>query len=216
MELPWAHLRAAAIGLVLLGNAIYALPLPVALSKAQMREEGRQQDVTTWKTVLGAVGVQVERETIEEWILWYARSGNDLHNTLKAPFKPLFGLLGANQAWALFASATTRPERLVVEIQTEPGGPWVPVLRRLDPCCTWRDDQVRYRRIRGVWDGQKDRPRTPYKNLQRWLADRALEDFPEARRVKVGLERTWSVYPWEDPDPRVERRHERIVERGER
>jgi hypothetical protein len=127
--------------------------------------------------------------------------------------KPVFDVLGTNQAWALFASATTKPERLVIQIQREGSLEWHVVTRRLDPCCTWKEDALRYRRIRGVWDGQRDRMRAAYKGMTKWVAREAFEDFPDATRVRVHLEQRISTYPWEPDDLTVEINHDRVHRR---
>jgi hypothetical protein len=208
-----AHLRAALLFLALLGNAIYALPLPSAVSRTEVEKEGFQSDIDLWEGWLGAAGIPVTHDDLEAFVVSATARLGSLHKTLKKPFAPLFRLVGANQAWALFASATTKPDRLVVEIERAPGSGWVPIERRLDPCCTWRDAQLRYRRIRGVWDGQQDAMRPGYKGLTKWIAREALLDHPDALRVRVWLEQTESVYPWETPEDGFRVRHERVHRR---
>lgn len=212
---PIAHLRAALLFLALLGNAVYALPLPAAVSAKDVKKEGHQRDITQWEGWLGSAGIAVTHAQLETFVVDSTAALGGLHKALKKPFKPLFDLVGANQAWALFASATTKPDRLVVEIERAPGSGWVPLERRLDPCCTWRDDQLRYRRVRGVWDGQQDSMRAGYKGLTKWLARQAFLEHPDALRMRVYLEQTVSYYPWEVPDvlPDLVIRHERVHRR---
>lgn len=208
-----SHVRAALLLFALLGNVIYALPLPTAVSRSEVKKEGRQSDIVQWERWLGAAGIAVTHAGLEDFVVDATGALGGIHKTLKKPFKPLFDLVGANQAWALFASATVKPDRLVIQIEREPGTGWVTIERRLDPCCTWRDDQLRYRRIRGVWDGQPDAMRPGYKGLTKWLARAAFLDHPDARRMRVVLEQTVSTYPWEPPDDTVVFRHERIHRR---
>ncbi|MEQ1568088.1 MAG: hypothetical protein ABMA64_20785 [Myxococcota bacterium] len=206
-------LRAALIALALLGHGVYALPLPDAISDEALASEAGQRDLALWHDALASVGVQVDRDALGAFAQDASRATSRLHRAMKVPFRPLFDLVGVNQAWALFASATTAPDRLVVEIE-RPGSPgWEKVLRRLDPCCTWLEPVIEYRRVRGVWDGQSGRMRPGYKGLARWLADRAFEAFPDATAVRVRLERAHEVYPWEPPDDRVESVHERTFVR---
>ena len=210
---PVAHLRAALLFLALLGNVIYALPLPAPVSAVEIEREGRQRDIEIWLGWLNSAGIAVTHEDLEEGVVAFTGTSGAVHKTLKRPFKPLFDLVGVNQAWALFASATIRPDRLVVEIERAPGSGWVTIERRLDPCCTWRDPQLRYRRIRGVWDSQKDTMRAGYKGLTKWIAREALLEHPEAQRVRISLEQVESTYPWEPKKTAVEMRHERVHRR---
>jgi hypothetical protein len=201
------HVRAAFIGLVLLAHGIYALPLPSALTPADLREDWRQADIEMWRGWLAKAGIDVTREGIEQGMLGVTSVSGTVQSTLEAPFDPVFDALAIDQSWALFASTSTRPDRLVVSVRQ--GEDWEPVFRRLDPCCTWRDGQLRYRRIRGIWDGQKDRMRPAYRNLTRWIADQAFRDFPDATEVRVELERSHVTFPWDAPDPAIEIRHVR-------
>ena len=83
----------------------------------------------------------------------------------------------------------------------------------MDPCCTWHESQLEYRRIRGVWDGQGKRPRPAYKGLTKWIAEQVFSEMPDAEQVRVRLIRQRSTYPWEEADPKrepiLERRHNR-------
>jgi hypothetical protein len=208
------HVRAALIAAALLAHCVHALPLPPELTAADVQEEWRQHDIRMWQGWLGSMGISVTEEQLEDLLLRSTQWSDKVDDTLEAPFDPVFDLLAIDQAWALFASATTRPDRLVVEVQR--GETWEVVFRRLDPCCTWRDPVLRYRRIRGIWDGQKQSPRPAYRRLSRWIAEEAFGDFPDVDSVRVSLERTHTVYPWEEPDPNVEVRLQRSHRRLDR
>lgn len=209
------HLRAALIALALVAHGIYALPLPRRVTETGLKEEWRQRDIAMWQRWLDGAGFAVTHEQIEAGLMWVTDLSATTHQTLKAPFQPLFRLTSSNQAWALFAGASTKPERIVVEVRDEGSKEWRPILRRLDPCCTWKDPVFRYRRIRGVWDGQKKRTRKPYQNLTLWTAARVFEEMPEVVEVKVFLEEGRSVYPWQPPDNRLTIRHRRRHRRPE-
>ena len=211
----WSHVRAALIGLALLGHGIYALPLPRKITDEDMKKPDHQRDLDLWTGWMEQLRVPLDREDLARITVEGSTALAKLHDTLKKPWAPLFGLVGVNQAWALFASATTHPDRLVVSIQEEGSTEWRPILRRLDPCCTWHEGQLEYRRIRGVWDGQNDKMRPGYKGLTKWIARRAFDQYPEAKRVRVHLERGVSVYPWEELDPSTTVELERVHRRDQ-
>jgi len=202
------HLRAAIIAIALIAHGIYALPLPNRVTERTLKEDWRQRDIELWRGWLSDAGIAVEHEQIEQQLLFWTGLSADLHQTLKWPFRPLFELTSSNQAWALFAAATTKPETVVVQVRTD-DGEWRTVTRRLDPDADWMDATIRYRRIRGLWDGQKKRTRRPYINLTEWIANEAFTKWPEVKQVRVFLEQRRSVYPWEEPDPTVIKRHMR-------
>jgi len=210
----WDHARAAIILLALVAHGAHALPLPPRVTEHTLKEDWRQRDIRLWRGWLADAGIEVRHEAIEEQLLFWTNLTGTLHQTLKAPFRPLFRVTASDQSWALFAAASRRPERLVVEIREDDDSAWRVISRRLDPCCNWMDEVIRYRRVRGVWDGQKKHSRRTYRNLSQWLADRAFEDFPEAQQVRVKLEQRYSPYPWEDPDDEVKIRHARPHQRG--
>lgn len=207
----WAEIRAALLAVVLFAHGIYALPIPPAVSEKDVKNELRQRDIEVWRSWMAAVGLHVSLERFERALIGSTQGLAKAHRTLKSPFKPAFELVGANQSWALFASASTAPDRLVIEIDRGEG--WEPILRRLDPCCSWREPQLEYRRLRGVWDGQKGGMRAGYKGLTKWIAREVFEEFPDAQRMRVYMERGVSVYPWEEPDPTREVKFERVHRR---
>lgn len=204
------HLRGAAIAVALVAHGIYALPLPQAINEKEVKEAWRQRDLELWRDALQSVGIEVEKRTLEQWLIDSTGLAHDLHQALKRPFRPVFRITGTNQAWALFASATTRPERLVIEIRRGGSTTWEPIHRRLDPCCSWRNELIRYRRIRGIYDGQSGRLRPAYRNLTPWLSGLALADFPDADAVQIYVEQTRSTYPWQEDDPTMEIRNRRV------
>jgi hypothetical protein len=208
----WAQIRAVLIAVALLAHGIYALPIPEPVSNTDVKNEVRQRDIAVWREWMASVGLEVSLEQFERTLIDTTQALSKLHRTLKKPFKPAFDLVGANQAWALFASASTSPDRLVIEIDRGEG--WEPILRRLDPCCPWREPQLQYRRLRGVWDGQTKSMRAGYKGLTKWLAHKVFEEYPDAQRMRVYLERGVSVYPWQEPDPTLKIMHERVHRRG--
>ncbi|MCB9697561.1 MAG: hypothetical protein H6738_12340 [Alphaproteobacteria bacterium] len=208
------QLRAAAITLALVANAVYALPIPPAITAEKIKEEGRQRDLEMWERLLGGVGLSVERERLEELVVSVTTTLADGHKLLKTPFRPVFDLLGADQSWALFASATTRPERLEIAVRRKDSADFEVLLRRLDPCCSWHEGQLEYRRIRGVWDGQGKRMRPAYKGLTKWIAEQVFAEMPDAVQVRVRLIKERSTYPWEEDDPSQEPVLQRVHVRG--
>lgn len=209
----WANIRAIVLAIVLLGHGIYALPIPEPISTTDVKNPQRQRDIEVWRGLLRSLGLDIPLERVEGALVSTTKGLSKIHRTLKAPFKPAFELVGANQSWALFASASTTPDRLVVQIDR--GNGWETVMRRLDPCCSWREDQLEYRRLRGVWDGQQRSMRAGYKGLTKWIARQAMRDAPDAQKVRVYLERSVSVYPWEPPDDSKDIVHERTHRRSD-
>jgi hypothetical protein len=209
----WDHLRGVVIALVLVAHGVYALPLPPALTEKRVSEPSFQEDIDIWMRLVHALHVPLDRQQVERIALDGSRALHTLHTTLKAPFAPVMSLVGANQSWALFASTSTKTDRLEVSIQRGADAEWEVLLRRLDPCCTWRESMLEYRRIRGVWDGQRDVARPGYKGLAKWLAACMFDEFPDATAVRVRLVREHVPLPGEPVDHEVSFKHERVHRR---
>lgn len=201
------HFRGALIAIALVAHSIYAVPFTGQLTRTDLREPARKRAVESWTEALNAVGVSTTVDDLTNQVADTTKFVHETHQTLKGPFKPIFQLTNIHQSWALFASATTRPETIVVDIRRAGSDQWETVARRLDDAHPWRAPQLRYRRIRGIWDGLKKNPRPGYRNLVRWLGRRAFEDFEDAEFVRVYMNRGYSTYPWRPEKPQRETRH---------
>jgi hypothetical protein len=113
-------------------------------------------------------------------------------------FKPLFVITGTGQGWALFATPDSYPQRLEVWIGV--GDEERRVSCRADARYPYLADVFAFRRVRGVFDGVSGKPKGTYRRFTKWVATRALADFPEAEWVRVQQVRTHTVLPWEAPD----------------
>ena len=209
------HLRGALLAVALIAHGIYAIPFPEVMDAGEMEKSFRKKAVRLWRGRLATLGVQVEESDLSAGWTRVTTDLKAIERTLKVPFKPVFLMTRTNQNWALFVGATTRPERIVVEIRRAGRDDWEPIERRLDPCCNWREEQFRYRRIRGAWDGLRVAPRPAYRYLVRWIARHAFADFDDAEEVRIYMERGYSTYPWRPNKPELETRHEHTFRRDQ-
>jgi hypothetical protein len=231
------HLRGAALLAVVAVQGFAALPLPHSARKSQYDTPIAREEIARWQGALAGMGIRVTRGEIVD-VAWASAQGSvTLRKTVLAPFDGPLRWTGTGQGWGLFTTPDAFPHQLRVWIQPVPGGTtggttcaglhgteggpppsvtpppdpaWRLVYAGLDDTADWRVDQLAYRRVRGVYDGQTTRPGAAWENVARWIADRALEDFPEAARVRVGFVRRHSVVPGETPDPTETTRHLRI------
>lgn len=210
-----AKIRAVLIAIAILANATYAIPMAKMTEEERTDPTFREGDVALWwswfHTPLTALGFdeagfgQVMRD-----YLWGERQ---VVVALRTPFAPVFSRLHIAQQWGLFAVVAQRPDRLVVEVRRN--NTWETLYRRLDGEHDWHDSQLKYRRIRGVWDGVKEEPKGTYKRLTTWLATVIFAEQPDVDRVRVVLERIELTFPWEEPVTTTERRAERYHRREE-
>lgn len=206
-------LRAGVISVALLGHGIYAIPNPANIDRQDLRSPEGAEEMERWRGLLGGVGIEVTSEGLEDFTLWWTGHANRLHRQVKAPFRPAFRLTRSNQAWALFASPDTHPHRLEVYVRID--GAWRTAFRRNDPNYDFLDRALRFRRVRGIYDGSSQKPGVPYWNFSRWVSREVLTRWPKGDRVRVQMVRTHTKLPWEEPDPvseaRVRREHTRTA-----
>jgi hypothetical protein len=196
---------------VLVANAIYFVPHVDMEETDRQDPEFRRRDIGLWYAMFGRVtGLDEEQFAADiRNVLW---AYHQAIVVLRWPFAPFFRLTDTSQQWGLFAVVTENPDELVIEVRRDMD--WETLYRRLDPDHDWHDPQLKYRRIRGVWDGVKgDEPKGTYKRFTVWIAKQVFAEQPDVDRVRVVLERTHSTWPWETPSTEVTRRAERYHKR---
>jgi hypothetical protein len=205
-------LRAVIIAVVLLANAIQAIPY-AKMEEGDLDDPSyRQGDIEQWHRWLGGV-LPVGVEDFGRLVRRSIWASHETLRMLRWPTDRLFKAAHVGQQWGLFAVVTESPDSLVVEVRRDME--WETLYRRLDGDHDWHDDQLKYRRIRGVWDGVKSEPKGTYKRLTVWIARTVFREQADVDRVRVVLEKTVLDYPWVEPDPTVTRRAERYHRRGE-
>lgn len=218
-EVPIRTLRAIVIAIAIVANAIYALPMVKMAPEDLDNPEWRRRQVDHWFTAIdklwpgeGLPATRDEAAALFRSVMWSER---ETVRMLRRPFKTIFDRLHMNQQWGLFAVVTEAPDRFVIEVRRNKE--WEPLYRRLDPCCTWHDDQLKYRRVRGVWDGvkEKEEPKGTYKRLSTWIARMIFVEQPDVDRVRIVLEKSYETLPWKEERLEVTRRAERYHRREE-
>lgn len=200
----WEQVRAALIALALVPHLVWALPIPKPVSAATLARPDRQAELRAWGGALRGAGFAVSDDALGAWVVNTTGSLSATHRALKAPFRPLERWLGVDQSWALFASPTATPSRLVVEIERQ--GRWEVVYRKLSPEHRWADATLRYRRVRGIWDiGDKVSP--AYAHLVDTVARWLFERDPTITAVRVSLEQRRIALPGGPAAPPARRRH---------
>jgi len=206
------HLRALILLFVLTANLTYAVPYPQIEAEDISDPEWRAAEFEMWHGAIAGVGIRLDPErfaVVTKTAYWWL---GRVVEVVRMPFKPVFRVLKTGQQWGLFAVVAEHPDGLLVEVRRD--GEWEVLYRRLDSDHDWRDGMLKYRRLRGVWDGVKDEPKGTYKRFSVWLAKEIFREQPDVDRVRVVLERRHNVLPWEDLDPEVTRRAERHHKRS--
>jgi hypothetical protein len=189
-----------------------ASPLPKSLKRSQFDNPIAEEEFDKWVGILGGVGISTTRKDLADEVFDFGSIFAGVRGVLLGPFKGWFRISGTGQSWGLFTYPDSYPHQLVVEVRPA-GGEWKTVFAGLDPDATWMRDQLAYRRVRGVYDGNTKNPGASYDNFVQWIGKRALEDFPDAAEVRVGFIRTHTVMPGVPPDPERLPRFQKTVTR---
>ena len=205
------HVRAALIAATLLVHGIAASPLPKSVKRANFDSEMATEEFDRWVGILRGVGIRTTRKALADDAYASGVVLADLRGFLLGPFRPWFRISGTGQAWGLFTYPDSFPHQLVIEVREQ--GAWRAVFKALDPDAHWQRELLAYRRVRGVYDGNTQKPGPSYTHFVTWIGHRALEDFPTADAARVGFLRFHTRAPGEPADPSVEAKFQRVVER---
>lgn len=209
----WRHMRAALIAAHIVAMGLFALPRPAAISSANdFRTIQVQGELVRWGKRLGLPPSELRRQVRIAMIRY-----SQVYPRLVEPIEPYRGWVGVRQGWHLFSAGPKNPHEVHVAIDT--GGGFRTIRVTGDADHDWRETQLRHHRVRKIerkfWRTTIVREWYGWSN---WCAERAFEDSPSARAVRVRQVR------WETPAPgdatgthppgRVVR--ERVIEREAR
>ena len=196
--LSWATARALAIAAVLAVHGLKAAPLPRPMNEASFSRPEVREELQRWMGLVEALGIPLDRSQVKSLVKSIGGPVGRARWRAMKPFRGIFDLTGTGQGWALFATADSHPQRLEVWIGV--GDEEVLVSRRADPAYPHLARELAFRRVRGVYDSVKGKPKGTYRRFTRWVAERTFEAYPEAEWVRVQQVRTHTVLPWEKED----------------
>ena len=182
----WNNIRALLIAMHMAIVLVAAAPAPVGLTRKGLDEPSLEMSLQLWADLVGKLGWDLGLDGTKD--LAY-RLGTDVlgfRRKLLKPAKPYFRHLGTDQSWRMFGYLNRRPARLEVAISE--GEDWRDVFVARSSDATWRRKQLDQERMRTIVNTYSWRTRIKdYKRLSAWLSARALEDFPNATKVRVRM-----------------------------
>ncbi len=208
LPLPPKTLRALAIGAVLCLQALDALPWGRGLSRQTLQSPRGQEELGRWVQTLSGIGLEATAESLGDGLLAASGAVDRLRKLPRKVAGPAYRLTGIGQGWAYFAYPNTRPHRL--EIDGRVADTWTLRYRGLDADHDWLAPQLRYRRLRGLYNTQHNRQPATWEAFGVWLGERLHDADPAVDAVRVRLVRTRTTRPDQTPDPRVKKRFERV------
>jgi len=206
-----ARSRGFVLAIVIAVHGFAALPLPHSVKPAMMRSPVAQAEFERWSTLLSRVGIQRNATQLQADAVKIGTQTAKLRKQALAPFSPMFRHTGTGQGWSFFNTPDAYPDRLRVEARIDGG--WSLLFEALSEEADFLAPQLTYRRVRGVYDGNTDRPGASYNHLVDWIAEEAFDHFPDVDRVRVSFVRTHTTAPGQTPDPMKTTRLKRVRNR---
>jgi hypothetical protein len=203
--------RAGLLAIVLGIHGFIALPLPHSVREVDLKKPVATAELQRWSHWLRKVGVERTPDALRQDVL---RVGQPLAAFRRAALKPLQPILrwtGTGQAWGFFNTPDAFPDQLRIEGRRN--GNWELLFAALHPEHDTLGPQLRYRRVRGVYDANTDRPGASYKHLVDWIAAEVFEGDPDLMAVRVSFLRTHTTPPGRPTDDMAKKRLVRIRRR---
>ena len=211
----WPAVRTALITGVLLLQVLDTVPLP-RVTEEDLRWPVAQAELARWTAVGNRLGLDLTETETAELALSLGAGASRARKAVLGPTWPFRRITGTGQAWGLFAYPDPLAGRLVISGRAD-DEPFVELYRAPGEGEPWLVDLVEYRRIRGIYDDNGDRPRPggTYRAFTRWLARRILQRHPELDEVELRLDLVEIHLPGAAPEPSEQRRHVRVERRDE-
>lgn len=211
----WPAVRALLIGAVLVVQLLDAIPLP-EISRKDLRWPIAKAEVKRWTQLARDLGMDVDEDDTEDLALALGGGAGRFRKTVLGPTRPFRRITGTGQAWGLFAYPDPFAGRLIISGRTDDEAA-VELYRAPGEGEAWLIELVEYRRIRGIYDDNGDRPRPGgmHRALTRWVSRRVFERHPEFDEVEIRLDLVEVHLPGGEPEPPEVRRHVRVERREE-
>jgi hypothetical protein len=188
--------RAALLLLVLTPNLIASLPLARSAVRKNFDTPVARDELERLRGLLFLGGWAPTHEELADRLYAVAKSQVAVRNALLAPARPVFRVTGTGQAWGLFTYPDRYPAQLVVESRTRAGG-YTVRFASLDPEADLGADKFVFRRVRGVYDGNSERPGATWDPFVSWAAGEVFAADPTAYEVRVKFLRLRTFEPGE-------------------
>jgi len=179
---------------VLLFQARLAAPWP-DLDRRDLSYQLAQDELDSGVALLARLGISTTRQALSQDVLRLGQLASRTKHASRAPFGPLLRLTGTGQAWGLFAYPDPYAGRLVIaarRLQADGSlTPWQELYRAHGQGEAWLCTVLEYRRVRGVYDDNGDRPKPGifYDRFADWIAAEIMVREPDVAEVQVRLDR---------------------------
>lgn len=192
----WAWIRAVFITLIVGVCFIQASPAPgKVVKKKAMSDPIALEELERWVDVFAWFGIERTPEEIADLTVTLSDEWRSWKRTLTKPMDPFTRMTATQQGWGLFTYPDTHPYILEVQIRGDEKK-FKSVYVSLDPDLDFQYSVITFRRFRAMYSPGRRVPVT-YQGMNKWLAKKAFDAYPEADRVRIRFKRIHTILPGE-------------------
>ncbi|TNE90683.1 MAG: hypothetical protein EP330_07590 [Deltaproteobacteria bacterium] len=192
-----AEIRAGLIAVVLLSQALAAIPNPPKLADNALTDPLARDELEGWVKTVGYVGWNPTPEELLTFAQDWVERLKSWRKAAIAPFQPVLQFTGTGQGWGLFAFPDQRPYRFEIAV-LEPTSGWEAIYVDLDPEADYRSELFVNRRVRAIYNPGKA-PAPAFQPFTKWLGKQILDEYPDAVAVRFAFRRSEKLVPGEPP-----------------
>ncbi len=184
--------RAALITLVLLWQAIEAIPKPPRLTPERLQEPVVRDNLRAWVGALDAVGVHTDEGELGQRAMVEFDRIRAAHQSWEAITWPIDRAFRPTQSFSLFGSPGARPYQLQIHGRTGERD-WQPLYLSGSTDANLLEPALIYRRVRGLYKPRMRRPPN-WRRFVDWVGERMFE-LTEHDEVRVQITRPETRMP---------------------
>jgi len=186
------HLRAAFVLFHLLAVVLMAIPAPAGgMKKSAWKDPTVQSEFAAWTDRFNALGAGITQEEFEAELWDFASGFMKVRKGVLKPFQPYYHYAGTWQTWRMFIAPHRYPARLHIDVMEHPKGgerAWRTVYVARSTEHDWLKTELDQERMRSAmfrygWASYKG----TWTQFADWAADRAREDFPDGKTIRLRM-----------------------------
>lgn len=190
----WEDARAAILLVVVGVYGFAAAPLAHHASRRGLDLPLAHDEFVRLQALAAGLGWDLSISDVAESAFAVSSFEADLRRAGLAPFRGFFRVTGTGQAWGLFTYPDRFPARLLVFGRPK-DGEWHRLYTSLDPEADFAREKFVYRRIRGVYDQNSEKPGATWEPFVSWAAREVFAAYPEIDEVQVMFQRIHTHEP---------------------
>lgn len=188
-----AKVRSAVIAVLVLLNALAALPTPGEPSPERLQRPFEREELARWVGLFRGLGFDTDTERLGQGYLTFSRWVVEARAVVLAPIEGWMALTQTHQGWRLFGTPDRSVSALRVSVQV--AGRDEVLYESGSSDRRWNAAFLEYRRIRAEYNPSRRGPPPTYAAFGKRLSDEIFASMPNVSRVSIALVETRVALP---------------------